>query len=63
MRYRRLARDYERTTANAKAMIYWATVIVMTRRLTRYENGQPPVKRWGGERPRPPRQAALSTGS
>jgi transposase len=62
MRYRRLARDYERTTANAEAMIYWATVI-MTRRLARYETGQPPIKRWGGERPRPTEQTALSTGS
>ena len=53
MRYRRLARDYERTTANAEAMIYWATIIIMTRRLARYENGQPPIQRWGGERPRP----------
>jgi transposase len=43
MRYRRLARDYERTTANSEAMIYWATVIIMTGRLARYENGQPPV--------------------
>ena len=63
MRYRRLARDYERTTANAEAMIYWATVIIMTRRLARYDNGQPPIQRWGGERPRPSEQAALSTGS
>ena len=63
MRYRRLARDYERTTANSEAMIYWATVIIMTRRLARYENGQPPAKRWGGERPRPAEQTALSTGS
>jgi transposase len=63
MRYRRLARDYERTTASAEAMIYWATVITMTRRLARYENSQPPIKRWGGERPRPDQQAALSTGS
>jgi transposase len=62
MRYRRLARDYERTTANSEAMIYWATVIIMTRRLARYENGQPPIKRWGGERPRPTEQTALSTG-
>ena len=30
MRYRRLARDYERTTAHHEAMIYWATVIIMT---------------------------------
>jgi transposase len=63
MRYRRLARDYERTTANSEAMIYWATVIIMTRRLARYENGHPPTKRWGGERPRPTEQTALSTGS
>ena len=63
MRYRRLARDYERTAANSEAMIYWATVIIMTRRLARYENGQPPTKRWGGERPRPTQQSALSTGS
>jgi transposase len=63
MRYRRLARDYERTTANAEAMIYWATILIMTKRLARYENGQPPTKRWGGERLRPTEQAALSTGS
>ncbi len=63
MRYRRLARDYERTTASSEAMIYWATVIIMTRRLARYENGQPPAERWGGARPRSPQQAALSTGS
>jgi transposase len=55
MRYRRLARDYERTTANAEAMIYWATVIIMTRRLTRYETGTPPEPRWGAER-QPPDQ-------
>jgi transposase len=63
MRHRRLARDYERTTASAEAMIYWATILIMTRRLARYETGQPPTKRWGGERPRPTEQAALSTGS
>jgi transposase len=63
MRYRRLARDYERTTATSEAMIYWATIIIMTRRLARYETAQPPAKRWGGERPRPPQQTALSTGS
>jgi transposase len=50
MRYRRLVRDYERTTANAEAMIYWATVIIMTRRLARYQNSQPPARRWGRER-------------
>jgi transposase len=53
MRYRRLARDYERRTDHAEAMIYWATVIIMTRRLARYETGQPPGQRWGGERKRP----------
>jgi transposase len=62
MRYRRLVRDYERTTANAEAMIYWATVI-MTRRLTRYETSARPEPRWGGERARPsqPEQAMQTT--
>jgi transposase len=63
MRYRRLARDYERTIAHHEAMVYWATVFIMTKRLTRYETGQPQPARWGGERPRPAQQAALSTGS
>ena len=53
MRYRRLTRDYERRTDHAEAMIYWATVIIMTRRLARYETGQPPRQRWGAERKRP----------
>jgi transposase len=63
MRYRRLARDYERTIEHHEAMVWWATVFIMTKRLTRYETGQPQPQRWGGERPRPPQQAALSTGS
>jgi hypothetical protein len=42
MRYRRLARDYERTIEHHEAMVYWATVFIMTKRLTRYETGQPP---------------------
>jgi hypothetical protein len=63
MRYRRLARDYKRTPANSEAMIYWATVIIMTRRLARYENGDPPIQRWDGERPCPTKRVALSTGS
>jgi transposase len=50
MRYRRLVRDYERRTENHEAMVYWATVIIMTRRLARYENNQPPARRWGAER-------------
>lgn len=60
MRYRRLARDYERRIDHHEAMIYWATVLIMTKRLTRYETGQPPVKRWGGDRrpPDPPAMAA-----
>jgi transposase len=63
MRYRRLARDYEHTTDHHEAMVWWATVFIMTKRLTRYETGQPPSPRWGGERPHPTQQAALSTGS
>jgi transposase len=63
MRYRRLCRDYERRTEHHEAMVYWATVFIMTKRLARYENGQPCPPRWGGERTRPAQQAALSTGS
>ena len=50
MRYRRLVRDYERRTENHEAMVYWATLIIMTRRLARYESKQPPARRWGAER-------------
>ena len=61
MRYRRLARDYERRTEHHEAMVYWATVLIMTKRLARYETGQPPPRRWGGDRtppgPREPNEA------
>lgn len=63
MRYRRLARDYERRPEHHEAMVWWATVFIMTKRLARYENGHPDPPRWGGERPRPAQQAALSAGS
>jgi hypothetical protein len=45
MRYRRLARDYEHRTDHAEAIIYWATVIIMTGRLARYQSGQAPIPR------------------
>ncbi|MEP7025010.1 MAG: IS5 family transposase [Actinomycetota bacterium] len=57
LRYRRLARDYERRAEHHEAMVYWATVMIMTRRLARYETGAPPIRRWGGER-RQDQQAA-----
>lgn len=57
MRWRRLVRDYERRPDNHEAMVYWATVFIMTRRLTRYENHQPPITRWGSDR-KPPGQEA-----
>jgi transposase len=63
MRYRRLARDYERRIEHHEAMVWWATVFIMTKRLARYETGQPNPPRWGGPRPRPEHNAALSTGS
>jgi transposase len=53
MRYRRLARDYERLSAHHEAMVYWATIMIMTRRLARYQDGQPPQQRWGRDRPQP----------
>jgi hypothetical protein len=45
----------ERCVGHAGAMIYWTTVIVMTRRLARSENGQASQPRWG--------QAASQPGS
>lgn len=63
MRYRRLCRDYEKLPENHEAMIYRATVLIMTKRLARYENGHPDPPRWSGPRLSAESQAALSTGS
>jgi hypothetical protein len=35
MRTRRLARDYERRTTSAEAMIYWSMTLLMTLLMTR----------------------------
>ncbi|MFF8996383.1 IS5 family transposase, partial [Streptomyces sp. NPDC014983] len=40
MRSRRLARDYERRTASAEAVIYWSMTMVMSRRLARPHRGR-----------------------
>jgi transposase len=57
LRHRRLVRDYERRPDHHQAMVLWATVSIMTRKLTRDLAGEPPPTRWG--RPRqPPPQAA-----
>jgi len=58
MRWRRLARDYERRTEHHEAMVWWATVFIMTRRLARYQNSQPPMQRWSADRKRPAPQTA-----
>ena len=55
-RHRRLVRDYERRPEHHEAMVWWATVAIMTRRLVRELAGAPPQPRWG--RPRPDYQAA-----
>lgn len=55
-RHRRLVRDYERRPEHHEAMVWWATVAIMTRRLARELAGTPPQPRWG--QPRPDRQAA-----
>lgn len=52
MRYRRLARDYERRPEHHEAMIYWATIWIMTRRLARRSTDPPHQRRWGQPRPR-----------
>jgi transposase len=50
LRYRRLVRDYERRTEHHEAMVYWATVLLMTRRLARRRNDPPINHRWGQPR-------------
>lgn len=52
LRYRRLVRDYERRPEHHEAMVYWATVLLMTRRLSRRSSDPPVIQRWG--QPRPP---------
>src|SRR5260370_21857724 len=52
MRYRRLARDYERTISHHEAMVYWATVLIMTKQLTQYETAQCQPARARGKRQR-----------
>ena len=59
-RYRRLVRVYERDPGHHEAMIWWATVHHMTRRLTRELAGQPPARRWG-DLPPPPELAGPDT--
>jgi transposase len=56
VRHRRLVRDYERRPEHHEAMVWWATVTIMTRRLTRELSGNPPQPRWGQ-----PRQASPTT--
>lgn len=55
-RHRRLVRDYERRPEHHEAMVWWATVAIMTRRLARELTKTPPQPRWG--QPRPNQQAA-----
>ena len=50
LRYRRLVRDYERRSEHHEAMVYWATVLLMTRRLARRRSDPPVVQRWGQSR-------------
>ncbi|WP_435851430.1 IS5 family transposase [Streptomyces mirabilis] len=40
MRTRRLARDFERHTTSAEAMVYWSMILLMTRRLARSRRGR-----------------------
>lgn len=55
VRHRRLVRDYERRPDHHEAMVWWASVSIMTRRLARDIAGQPPQPRWGQ-----PRQAQIA---
>jgi transposase len=42
-RHRRTVRDYERLRAHHETYIYWAMIIVMTRRLARQHTAAQPV--------------------
>jgi transposase len=58
LRYRRLVRDYERRPEHHEAMVWWATVMIMTKRLARMAPGaKQPKRRWGQPRPAPPQPA------
>lgn len=50
LRYRRLVRDYERRPEHHEAMVLWATVRIMTRRLARHQGDPAPPQRWGHAR-------------
>lgn len=50
LRYRRLVRDYERRPDHHEAMVYWATIMIMTRRLARRSTDPPLQPRWGQPR-------------
>jgi transposase len=50
LRYRRLVRDHERRPEHHEAMVYWATVMLMTRRLARQSTDPPVNQRWGQPR-------------
>ncbi len=54
LRYRRLVRDYERRPDHHEAMVLWATVTIMTRKLQQTTSGTPPYPRWGRPRTGPP---------
>ena len=60
LRYRRLVRDYERNPSHHEAMVYWAAVMIMTKRLARMTEDQPAhPPRWGQPRVSPPRTAPV----
>jgi transposase len=59
LRYRRLVRDYERRPEHHEAMVYWATAMIMTRRLARRSTDPPLQRRWG--QPRTAARAAHPT--
>jgi transposase len=50
LRYRRLVRDYERRPDHHEAMVHWATILIMTRRLARRATDPPVKQRWGQPR-------------
>ncbi|GII59072.1 transposase [Planotetraspora thailandica] len=60
MRARRHARDYERLIQHSETLITWATITLMTRRLTRHRANQATSQRQSSPTPPRPEQAATA---
>jgi transposase len=61
LRHRRLVRDHERRPDHHEAMVYWATIMIMTRRLAQHPTDPPVKQRWGQPRTTTPQPSPTPT--